>query len=560
MSLYNKQSIFFRIYAGLVLLVLAVALLSYFIVQVVNYKRAQDYRESMADGIAHVISEVLSRQTTPRSQQDWLEDVSKIMEVPLSISDEQHLDLSRWERRRIDSNHAIVRYDANRSIADIYNKIDGGPFYLHIRLDKLSEVQLKMIPILILEDLVYFPDNEQERLAELQKYFPYPIGFKSLAELNLDIEQLTRLRMDKTQTILIHKDTATTRGGTISAISAYTGSPNKLLVLGPAPVFNWSPLSLSASVLAFCLIFLSFGVYFLIRPLQIKLKSIRQALNCVRKGDLDTRLEVVGADADEIANLSHSFNLMTAHIQRLIEAQRELTRAVSHELRTPVARVRFGMEMLTDTDDYESRVSQMEMIDKDIEALNSLIDEIMTYAKLEQGTPSLNFEHIILKNLMEQVIKETNVVNKSKTLTFDLPDDTVIVEAEYRYLHRVLQNFVGNAMRYSDQIVHLTGGVLDNGMAFVCVEDDGQGIPEKDRDRVFDAFTRLDDSRTRASGGYGLGLSIVNRIAYWFGGYAKVDASPRLKGARFVMYWPQYKSSSVSSKKLRERIRKLNPS
>lgn len=559
MSLYNKQSIFFRIYGGLVLLVLAVALLSYLLVQLVNYQRAQDYRESMADGVAHVISEVISRQPNLQSQQDWLQDVSKVIELPLGMVAEDTLDLSRWEKRRIDSDRAIVRYDPETSVADIYTKIDNTEHtYLHIRLDKLSEVQLKMIPILILEDLVYFPDNEAERLAELQHYFPYPIGFKSLAELNLDVEQLTRLRMDKTQTILVHKDTATTRGGTISAISAYTGSPNKLLVLGPAPIFDWSPLSLSASILGFSLLSLILGVYFLIRPLQVKLKSVRQALNCVRKGDLDTRLDVDGSD--EVANLSISFNMMTEHIQRLIEAQRELTRAVSHELRTPVARVRFGMEMLADTDDYDSRVSQMEMIDKDIEALNSLIDEIMTYAKLEQGTPSLNFEHIVLKDLLAQVVNETNVVNKNKIISVDFPDASVLVEAEYRYLHRVVQNFVGNALRYSQEKIHVTGGVDVHGMAYVCVEDDGDGIPEKDRDRVFEAFARLDDSRTRASGGYGLGLSIVNRIAYWFGGYAKVDASPALGGARFVMYWPQFKSKPVGHRKLREKNRSLNPS
>ncbi len=75
-------------------------------------------------------------------------------------------------------------------------------------------------------------------------------------------------------------------------------------------------------------------------------------------------------------------------------------------------------------------------------------------------------------------------------------------------------------------------------MAYICVEDDGPGIPEADRARIFEAFARLDDSRTRASGGYGLGLSIVSRIAYWFGGEIQVDQSPTLGGARFIMIWP----------------------
>ena len=85
-------------------------------------------------------------------------------------------------------------------------------------------------------------------------------------------------------------------------------------------------------------------------------------------------------------------------------------------------------------------------------------------------------------------------------------------------------------------------------MAYICVEDDGPGIPEADRARIFEAFARLDDSRTRASGGYGLGLSIVSRIAYWFGGEIQVDQSPTLGGARFIMIWPASRYGKKSSK------------
>lgn len=548
-----QRSIFFRIYVGLIILVMVVAVASYFAIKAINYHRIQKYRESMANGVAHVITEVMSRQPTKQAQQEWLEDVSSVLELQLNIVDETQMNISHRESLILSEGHAVVQYDEEKVIADVYIKLkDSSNNYLHILVDKLSEVQLKMLPILVLEDLVYFPGNEEERLRELQYYFPYQIGFKNLSELNLDIEQLTRLRMDKTHTILVHSDTTSNKGATISVVSAYSSLPNKVLVLGPARLFTWMPVWLVTGITLFSLLSLSFGTYFLLRPLQSRLATVRQALNCVRQGDLSTRLEVEGAD--EISSVSLSFNMMITHIERLIEAQRELTRAVSHELRTPVARVRFGMEMLTDTDDYDSRVQQMEMIDKDIEALNSLIDEIITYAKLEQGTPSLNFEHIVLKEILKQVMHETNVLNKDKELSADLPDDTVIVEAEHRYLHRVIQNFVGNALRYSKGRVHVTGGVDAEGMAFVCVEDDGDGIPEKDRSRVFEAFTRLDDSRTRASGGYGLGLSIVSRIAYWFGGFAKVDESPKLGGARFVMYWPQYRSSSAT-RKLREKIR-----
>jgi two-component system sensor histidine kinase RstB len=532
-----------------------VAILAYIIVQIINYQRAQDYREQMADGVAHVISEVLARQPTQQSQEDWLADVSRVLELQLEFVPRTDLDLSRTERRRLSDGRSIVRYDPTQIVGDIYTQVDGQPnVYLHIKVDKLSEVQIKMIPILVLEDLTYYPGAEQQRLEELQPYFSYPIAFEKLSDLNLDMDQISRLRTDKTQTILLYRDSATMQGTTISAVSAYTNVPNRVLVLGPVPIFNWLPFKVFAGVVLFSLFLLIMGVYFLILPLERKIGKVRQALNRVRKGDLRTRVSIEGND--EMANLGLSFNMMTEHIQRLIEAQQELTRAVSHELRTPVARVRFGMEMLTDTDDYEARISQMEMIDKDIEELNKLIDEIMTYAKLEQGTPSLSFEQVVLKNLLQQVVDESEIIRKDKNITTDLPAVDVEVEAEYRYLHRVVQNFVGNALRYSDSMIRVSGGV-ENNYAYVCVEDDGQGIAEKDREKVFEAFARLDDSRTRASGGYGLGLSIVSRIAYWFGGKVEVDQSPTLGGARFTMTWPV--KQSVSKTPLHRRLRKSDP-
>ena len=228
---------------------------------------------------------------------------------------------------------------------------------------------------------------------------------------------------------------------------------------------------------------------------------------------------------------------MTSHIKRLIESQRELTRAVSHELRTPVARIRFAVDMLADTDDEDSRFMQRDYIDEDIEALNGLIDEILTYAKLEEGSPKLDLEPVNLRELLEQVERETNALGKPIKIVTKLPSAKVTAIADRRYLHRVIQNLAGNALRYAETTIIISAGVK-KGNAFVTVEDDGHGIPEADREKVFIPFSRLDDSRTRASGGYGLGLSIVSRIAFWFNGGMKVDESEELGGARFVMTWP----------------------
>jgi len=530
-----KHSIFLRIYAGLVILVVLVAVFGYLLVQIINYQRAQEYRESLTDGISYVISEGVARQPGKQQKIDWVSDASDLLELPIYYTDASKVELSRTEKKRIEAQKSVVRYDASNSIAYIIICLRDDPqHFLSIKVDKITERQMKALPIFVLDYLMFYPGQEQEYLAKIQKHFSYPINIYNIQDINLDSEQIGRLRQD--QSVMLYKDSATVRGTTISIVSPIPNQPTRVLVLGPVPMFNWMPLQLSAGITLFSLFLLSLGVYGLILPLERKIRQVRYALNRMKSGDLSLRVPIEGSD--EMANLASSYNNMSDHIQRLIEAQRELMRAVSHELRTPVARIRFGTEMLAEEDDYNHRMHQVDMIDKDIEALNTLIDEIMTYAKLEQGTPSLDFDEITLFDVLDQVAVETEALKTQKEIELVAPPLYVKVDAERRYLHRVVQNLVGNAVRYCDNKVRITGGIHSDGMAFVCVEDDGAGIPEQDRKRVFEAFARLDDSRTRASGGYGLGLSIVSRIAYWFGGEIKVDESPTLGGARFIMTWP----------------------
>lgn len=541
-----KHSIFLRIYAGLVVLVMLVALFGYLLVQIINYQRAQEYRESLTDGISFVISESIARQPTKQQKLDWISDASDLLELPIYYVDASKIELSRTEKKRIEEQKSVVRYDAETSIAYVIIGLRSDPqHFLYIKVDKIGERQMKALPIFILDYLIYYPGQEKQYVEKIQTHFSYPINIYNVKDLNLDSEQIGRLRQN--QSIMLYRDNATIRGTTISIISPMPNNPLNVLVLGPVPMFNWMPFQLSAGITLFSLFLLSLGVYGLILPLERKIRQVRYALNRMKSGDLSLRVPIEGSD--EMANLASSYNNMSDHIQRLIEAQRELMRAVSHELRTPVARIRFGMEMLAEEDDYDYRIQQMEMIDRDIEALNTLIDEIMTYAKLEQGTPSLDFEEIILLDLLSQVAVETEALKTQKEIELIPPATAIMVDAERRYLHRVVQNLVGNAVRYCDHKVRISGGIQGDGNAYICVEDDGQGVAEEDRVRIFEAFARLDDSRTRASGGYGLGLSIVSRIAYWFGGTIEVDESPDLGGARFIMRWPAKRFNQTLKKK-----------
>ncbi|MCO8069597.1 sensor histidine kinase BfmS [Acinetobacter lwoffii] len=544
-----KHSIFLRIYAGLVILVVLVAVFGYLLVQIINYQRAQEYRESLTDGMAYIISEGVARQPNLQQKMDWVSDASDLLELPIHYVEASKVDITRAEGRRIAERKAVVRWDAESGIAYIVVGLRDDPgHYLYIKADSITERQMKALPVFILDYLVYYPGQEKEYLARIQDYFSYPVSIENVQNLPLDSEQIGRLRLD--HSIILYRDSASIRGTTISIISPIPGSTSQVLVMGPVPLFNWMPFQLATGITLLSLFVLSLGGYGLLVPMQRKLREVSYALNKMKTGNMSLRLPVEGSD--EMATLASSFNNMSDHIQRLIEAQRELMRAVSHELRTPVARIRFGVEMMADEDDYDYRLQQVEQIDKDIEALNTLIDEIMTYAKLEQGMPSIEFEKVNLFEVLNQVALETEALKTQKIIELhSMPD--VVVEAERRYLHRVIQNLVGNAVRYCDNKVLISGGLDQDGQAYVSVEDDGPGIPEVDRARVFEAFARLDDSRTRASGGYGLGLSIVSRIAYWFGGTIQVDQSPTLGGARFTMTWPAQRYVKKSKRKMLEK-------
>ena len=535
-----NQSIFLRIYAGLLFICLLVAFFAQLLITTINAERVQTYREDMASAAFYLIDSGLSRQVTAQERNFWLSDVSTLFDTKFNIEPISKADFRTSEINRLNKQQAVVRFNSDTNTAEIYYKISGEDNVLHVSFNKLSEQQIKGVGVLLLDDLSYYRTlaEKQQRLQQIQKFFPFKLTLQSINKLQLDTDQKARLY--RKDIVIMFRDNTSVENSSIRVL-APTEIQDTVVDLGPIPLFNWFPLNLIISITLISMFLISLGVYALIFPLERKLQLIQSGITKVREGKLNTKVKVVGED--EIAHLAATFNSMTEHIRRLIESQRELTRAVSHELRTPVARIRFAVDMLADTDDYDDRMSQRDYIDQDIESLNGLIDEILTYAKLEEGSPKMDWEDVDLQELVSQIARETNALGKPVTVKVGKVQKGAFAQADRRYLHRVLQNLAGNATRYAESTIIISAG-LEKNEAFISVEDDGQGIPEKDREKVFIPFARLDDSRTRASGGYGLGLSIVSRIAFWFNGRMSVDESPTLGGARFIMKWPKSQLAS----------------
>lgn len=537
----TERSIFFRIYAGLLLVCLAVAFFAYLLVDTINQERLQSYREKIATGAFYLISQGVSHQAEESQRQYWLADASRLFGENFSIIPMNSVEFKGREMRRLNEEKTVVRYDPASKESTIYHRIVGEDNLLTVKLSQVGERQVWAMTIFLLDDLSYYPTTQAKngRLQFLSRKFDYPIEIQTIDSLNLDSNQIARIR--RNEPVILYQDGNGIENSFISLVVA-SEVETSVMVIGPVDLFNWFPLNLIASVILICILLISLGVYGLIFPLERRLQLLQAGVNRVIQGDLNTQVQVVGND--DVSRLSSTFNAMTQHIKRLIEAQRELTRAVSHELRTPVARIRFAVDMLADEDDYEFRQSQKQHIDEDIESLNELIDEILTYAKLEEGSPKLEWEMVNLHDLLKQIERETNALDKKVAIKIQVSSPKAQAMADRRYLHRVVQNLVGNALRYADSTILVSAGVV-KGRAFVSVEDDGHGIAEADREKVFVPFARLDDSRTRASGGYGLGLSIVSRIAFWFNAGLKVDESPALKGARFTMDWPAKQTGVV---------------
>lgn len=308
----------------------------------------------------------------------------------------------------------------------------------------------------------------------------------------------------------------------------------------PAPFnpWGWPMLVLLAAVIGGVL---ALGLYLGLRFVDGRLRKVEAVAVRIARGEMGARVESEAGTL--VSRLASSFNGMAEHIQRLVQVQREMIHAVSHELRTPVARIRFGVQMIESASSPETMEKQLSGIDGDIQELDELIDEILTYARLEQGGPVFSLREGSVTDIARQVVEEQRQIREGINIECRIDKASerwALADMEPRYIHRAIQNLVGNAARYADSRV-VVNCQLDENTCRIDVEDDGPGIPEQDWEKVFTAFARLDDSRTRTSGGYGLGLSIVRRILYWHGGQAFLGRSDELGGARFSLVWPRRK-------------------
>ncbi|MCK5921453.1 MAG: hypothetical protein KAG66_10970, partial [Methylococcales bacterium] len=204
-----------------------------------------------------------------------------------------------------------------------------------------------------------------------------------------------------------------------------------------------------------------------------------------------------------------------------------------HELKTPVARLRFAHEMLREQPDKSDQKRYLQNIDRDLGELESLIDELLTHARYDRADYPIHPDRHGLLDWLESLLLEFS--DLFTQLKFNLNIDAGIETARFdqRAMSRAIRNLLSNAVRYAKSKVELSV-TQDTDRLYFRVDDDGCGVLEADRLKVFEPFVRLDSSRQRGSGGTGLGLSIVKRIVERHGGLVECAPS-NLGGAQFTI-------------------------
>ena len=377
---------------------------------------------------------------------------------------------------------------------------------------------------LIQKKLINHPQQQwPEIMAELQTHFGIPIAITRFDEL--DISPTEKQRLLNGRIIDLDHDE--------SAFDYYTaklnGSP---YVLQAGPIKQpFTEITLLTTIGLSFILCLAIALSLWLRPLWKSMNELSRTANDFGEGKLDARADVKPRAA--LGKLAGQFNAMAEKVDRLISGQRDLTNAVSHELRTPIARMRFGLEMLSQNDQQASQ-RHLTGLNTDVDDLESLVNELLHYARFEQIDSLPDIENINVAEWLENIIENARGYAGDVSITLDNKLESPLnTQCSPHYLARVVHNLLRNASRYSQQQINVLLDIAGDEIT-ICVDDDGIGIAQQDRQRAFEPFSRLDKSRNRQSGGHGLGLAIAKRIIEAHKGTISISDSPQ-GGARFTL-------------------------
>ncbi len=254
------------------------------------------------------------------------------------------------------------------------------------------------------------------------------------------------------------------------------------------------------------------GGYGLSYDLHRRLAAMSGAAEAIIDGDLARRIPVRGSD-DDLDRLSVTFNRMLDRISALMESLRQVSNDIAHDLRTPLTRLRQRLEASRTLPSPEAGAEAVEGALRDVDAILDTFAGLLRIAQIEGGARRAAFRPVDLTAIARTVVDAfaPSAEDAGQSLTLK-PSGEILIDGDPELLTQMLANLVENALRHAGGEARVeVGAGLEGAAAVVVVRDDGPGVPESERGRVFDRFYRLEDSRSTP--GNGLGLALVAAVA-----------------------------------------------
>ncbi len=271
------------------------------------------------------------------------------------------------------------------------------------------------------------------------------------------------------------------------------------------------------------------GLYPIVRRLTQRLEGLQRSVQRFGEGDLSVRARDSGED--EVADLARRFNDAATRVEQLVRSHKSLLANASHELRSPLARIRMGLELMGPQANPAARAE----ISRNSAELDQLIDEILLASRLDAREADVGTVETV--DLMGLAAEECARVDADLGLADGSALEALTVQGVSRLLRRALRNLLENARRHGGAGTVTVELAAEPGWALVRVDDQGPGVPEALRTRIFEPFYRLPGASER-DGGVGLGLALVRSIAERHGGSVRCESAPG-GGARFVLRLPR---------------------
>lgn len=430
---------------------------------------------------------------------------------------------------------------------------------LHLEDSKVSRYQVpptKLIEVAVVERLLMLtPPNDWEReLDNLNREFVGESTFRLVP--TRDRETFANMPADKHEALL-RGEPVITRSEMLRANDSFTqfqrikGSDLVLVIqLVPQAFYSASELSFMRLIgditLVSRVVMVMLIVAVCLIPFHFQSRALLRAATKLEQGNFQTRVEMWRFAS--MYPIARALNTLVDRLVALIESHKALVNAAAHELRTPLTRLRYAHHLAESTSSASLRAEYFAKIGAEVQVLDELIAEMLFYARLDRpeaavAEPVAFDAAAWLTARVHEARELAAAVKRDVTIKYTVTTPKLIGDPVS--LGRLVANLLGNAVRHARSQIEITATLTNDEFALI-IEDDGDGIPPEDRQRVFEPFVRLDVARTRGDiGGTGLGLAIVERIAVLHGGRTSI-ADSDLGGARITVAWPASRVGKTS--------------